>query len=222
MNFEAVIFDLDGTVITNEDEYGQAFARVLKRLGVDTDEEYPHESGIGVEENWPKLIEKYNIDTKKTKQELAHETQQEYFNLIKEVDLQDGFLEFVKDLKGVGIKIALATSNSWSVVEKVFENLPIKKYFEVIVTGEEVDRKKPSPDIFLKTADKLNVLPAKCVVFEDSVAGVKAAKNAQMRVVGISRSEEHARQIKEADIVVSDFKEFLEKEGLEYKNGEKE
>lgn len=223
MNFEAVIFDLDGTVLTNEDEYGEAFNRVLRRLGVDTNEEYPHESGIGVEENWPRLIEKYKIKTKKTKEELGHETQLEYFNLIKKVDLQEGFKKFADDLKAVGIKMALATSNSWSVVEKIFKTLSVGKYFDVVVTGEEVDRKKPSPDIFLKAAGRLNVLPEKCVVFEDSQAGIIAAKKAGMKVVAIARNKEYADKLKDADLLAEDFQEFLGQVDLEYKgNGEAE
>lgn len=221
MDFEAVIFDLDGTVIANEDEYGKAFSRVLKSLGVDPKSEMPHTGGIGVEENWPKLVEEYGIDTKKTKEELAHETQKEYFDLLDEVDLQGGFEDFIKDLRAVGIKTALATSNSWGVVEKVFGQLPIEEYFDSVTTGEEVERKKPSPDIFLKVADKLNVLPQKCVVFEDSVAGIKAAKNAEMRVVGIARSKKHAKELKGADLVVEDFEEFLKKIDVNYGgNGE--
>lgn len=221
MSFEAVIFDLDGTILTNEDEYGEAFRRVLKSLGVDTKEEYPHEGGIGVEENWPKLIKKHDIKTNKSKGELADQTQREYFSLIKEVDLQEGFEEFAGDLKAAGIKMALATSNTWNVAEKILDVLKIEKYFDVVVTGEEVDRKKPSPDIFLKAADKLNVVPSKCVVFEDSAAGVKAAKNANMRVVGMARSKEHALELKEADLVVDDFQEFLKQVDIDYEgNGE--
>jgi HAD superfamily hydrolase (TIGR01509 family) len=223
MKFEAVIFDLDGTILTNEDEYGEAFNIVLESLGTKTNEEFPHESGIGVEENWPKLIKKYDIKTDRSKEELADQTQREYFNLIKEVDLQEGFEEFAGDLKAVGIKMALATSNTWTVVEKIFNTLKIDKYFDAVVTGEEVARKKPSPDIFLRAADKLNVVPEKCVVFEDSIAGVMAAKNANMRVVGMVRDSGHKVQLKEADLLVSDFQEFLKKVDMDYGgNGEVE
>ena len=77
MKLSAVIFDLDGTVVADEDEYGEAFARVLKKLGVIVDSEYPHVGGIGVRENWPIFIKKYNIKTDKTIEELTLLTQKE-------------------------------------------------------------------------------------------------------------------------------------------------
>ena len=62
----AVIFDLNGTVLSDEDEYGLAFKRVLETLGAEVESDQPHVSGIGVEENWPKLLKEYGVKTKKT------------------------------------------------------------------------------------------------------------------------------------------------------------
>jgi len=212
MDISAVIFDLDGTVLTDEDEYGKAFKTVLSRLGVEEDSEFPHKGGIGVEENWEYLLKKYKIKTNKTIQELGMETQDEYLKLLGEVDLKEGFEEFIKDLKSGGIVTALATSNTWYVVEHIFNKLQIEEYFDSITTGEEVSEKKPSPEIFLKAAEKINVEPKDCVVFEDSEAGIKAAHAAGMKVVGIARDETHAKELKNADFVVYDYKQFFAKQ----------
>lgn len=206
MILSLAIFDLDGTVVENEDIYGAAFSAVLKSLGTKVNEARPHFRGIGVEENWPKLLKKYNIKTKKTIDELAIETQQEYVKRVKDVKIADGFEKFASDLKESGVLIALATSNSWSIVEAMFDALPLDKYFDVVTTGEEAKIKKPDPEIFLITANKMGIAPEDCLVFEDSVVGIKAAKNARMKTIGIRGDDEE--NLKNADLVIESFNDL--------------
>lgn len=204
----AVIFDLNGTVLSDEDEYGLAFKRVLEALGAVVDSDQPHVSGIGVEENWPKLLKEYDIKTKKTTKELAIETQNEYRKQIEHVTVRDGFEEFVSNLKEDGIPIALATSNNWSMVDEVFQKLDIEKYFDVITTREEVLFTKPDPEIFILSAQKLQVDPNGCIIFEDSQAGIKAAKLAGMKSVGVAQDEKHAKTLKDAKLVIYDYNDI--------------
>lgn len=205
MKVSAVIFDLDGTVLANEDEYGAAFASVLRSLGAKVTSDYPHVGGIGVEENWPGLLKKYKIKTKKTTQELAKQTQREYLKQLAKVHPKDGFEVFIKDLKDSEIPIALATSNEWVMLEATFERINIEKYFDIITTGEEVAAKKPAPDLFIKAAQKLGVEPSDCLVFEDSNSGIEAALAAGMRVVAIARDEDHAKSLKKAGLVIRSY-----------------
>ena len=198
----AVIFDLNGTVLSDEDEYGLAFKRVLISLGAKVKSDQPHVSGIGVGENWPDLLTKYGVKTKKTVKELAQETQNEYRKQIAGVTVKDGFVEFVSSLKEDKIPTALATSNNWSIVGEVFQKLDLEKYFDVVTTREEVLFTKPDPEIFRITAQKLQADPKDCVVFEDSQAGIKAAKMAGMKAVGVAQDEEHAKTLKDADLVI--------------------
>lgn len=205
MKVSAVIFDLDGTVLANEDEYGAAFASVLRSLGAKVTSEYPHVGGIGVKENWPGLLKKYKVKTKKTIDELARQTQKEYLRQLTKVHPKDGFEVFIKDLKAAKIPIALATSNEWYLLEETFAKINIEKYFDCITTGEEVVSKKPAPDLFLKTAGKLGVEPSECLVFEDSESGIRAAYLAGMRVVAIARDEGHAKSLQKADLVIDSY-----------------
>jgi beta-phosphoglucomutase len=205
MKLSVVIFDLNGTVLSDEDEYGEAFSKVLKGLGVSVSAKYPHVSGIGVEENWPIFIKKYSIKTNKTIQDLTVETQKEYFKLIGRVTLREGFEEFVDELKGKGVKIALATSNSWNFVEKIFDKFDIEHFFDCITCGEEVRYKKPDPEIFELTKNKLMVDPSGCLVIEDSQAGIKAAKEAGMKVVAVARDRKYMKLLKNADKIITDF-----------------
>lgn len=208
MQITAVIFDLNGTILTDEDEYGASFKDVLKSLGRDVQEDYPQVGGIGVKENWPILLEKYNIKTSLTADELAVKTQEAYLKRLGSVTLRNGFAEFAGNLKESGVKVALATSNTWPVVEKVFEEFNLERYFDSVVTREEVLRSKPEPDIFLEAADKLGVISSQCLVIEDAKSGIDAAKKAHMKVIGIARSKEHAISLKGADRVIYSFSEL--------------
>lgn len=206
-----VIFDLDGTVLEDEDEWGKAFGVVLKRLGAKNVPGYPHITGIGIEENWPILLRKFKIKTKKTTDELANATRVEYNKLIPKITLKKGFKDFVKILRSLEVKVALATSSTWETVERVFDALGIEQDFDSVTTGEEVFYKKPDPQIFEIAADKLGVSLKECLVFEDSEAGVKAAKSAGMKVIGVYRNSKHKKTLKDADRLIKDFTEVTPK-----------
>lgn len=204
----AAIFDLDGTVLANEDEYGAAFRKVLARLGKKVYLAYPHIGGIGVKENWPILLSKYKIRTNLSLEELTKETQEAYLGELDKVKLKPGLAVFIRELYESGIKIALATSNTRRILDEVFERVGLQKFFEVTTTGEEVELKKPAPDLFLLTANKLRKDPSECLVFEDSKAGIAAAHSAGMRVVAIARDQKHAAILKDADLVSNSYSEL--------------
>lgn len=208
MKIAAVIFDLDGTVLDNEDEYGAAFKKVLESLGAKVDTNYPQTGGIGVKENWPGLLKKYKVKTDKTLDELASETQKEYLHLLNKVTVKEGFEDFVKSLKQEGLKIALATSNVWFIVGRVFEEIPIEGLFDSVTTGEEVRNKKPAPDLFLAAADKLDARPEECIVIEDASSGIKAAHSAKMKVIVLARDDEHAKELADAELVIRDYNQL--------------
>ena len=211
MKLALVIFDLDGTILDNEDEYGLAFKKILRKLGKGVSDEFPHQEGKGVRGNWEWFLKNYNLKTKKTAEELAKQTQDEYLKLIKRVKVRDHFLELIRDLRKEGYKTALATSNTWSMVEIIFDRFGIEKLFDVVTTTEEVTVNKPDPEIFLRTADKLDVDPTQCLVFEDSEAGVKAAKEAGMKVVGVARDAKHKNRLSLADMVITNYRQITDK-----------
>lgn len=204
----AVIFDLDGTVLDDEDEYGTAFKKVLQSLGAKDIPEISQVAGIGVQENWPILLERYEVKTEKTFEELATETQEEYLKLLPRVTVKKDLQIFINKLRERGIKTALATSNTWNILEKVFTALSIEKYFDSITTGEEVVDKKPAPDLFLVAADKLAVKPEECLVIEDAPSGVEAAHGAGMKVTAIARNDKLAEELKDADLVVRGYNQL--------------
>src|SRR4030042_3886872 len=206
---KAVIFDLNGTVLEDEYIYGRAFRKVLAYLGRKIDKGYPQIGGIGVEENWPRLISKYHIKTQRPHEELARMTQEAYLTNISKVKVKPGFKDLIKNLRKENIKCALATSNTWWMVERIFEKINLKECFDVVTTKEEVAFNKPSPDIFYHTADKLGVGYDECVVIEDSEAGIEAAKAAGMKVIALIKDNRDKNNIiKLADLAVNNFKEI--------------
>jgi len=208
MKISAVIFDLDGTILEDEDEYGHAFNKVLKSLGVDPKTYIPQTKGIGVKENWFALIKKYDIKTNKSPEELAIETQEAYLLEINEITIRPGFNEFTEDLKDSGIPIALATSNNWEVTEKILNKVGLQGVFDAVTTVEEVAHSKPDPGLFTLTADKLGVEREECLVIEDAPSGVTAAQLAGMKVVAVSDKVEDEKILANADLIVGHFAEI--------------
>lgn len=182
-----VLFDLDGTIIDNNEQYKQAFQEVLeKEFGKKVDN-IALVGSIGVAPNWPILFKTYKIKTAKTPEELAFQTQLAYLTKLDEVKVRDGFFEFIQVLKEGEIAIALATSNDWLVVDKVLQKFNLEGLFDIITTSEEAKYLKPDPDIFLLTARKLDIDPKECVVIEDAPAGIEAAKSAGMKSILITK-----------------------------------
>lgn len=206
MRISAVIFDLDGTLIDSEDQWSKAFVKVLKLLGKDVHEKSPQIQGLSNKSNWNILLNKYKIKTTKTLDELEALTLNEYSKLTHEIALRDGALEFVESLRESGIKVALATSTDWWIVEKIFDRFGMENLFDSVTTGEEVLNKKPAPDSFLTASDKLGIMPDECVVVEDTAAGIEAAKAAQTKVIAVDHDGGN-KSLTGADLIVNEFSE---------------
>jgi beta-phosphoglucomutase len=191
---EAVIFDLDGTVLDNEDDWEEAFAKVARKNSI----KYPvsniqlqpnswmHEPGIGLSANWKRIIQQDSIlSNQDSIEELVRETVASYRRLSKSLSLRGGIKELIEKIKEKGWRTALSTSSTWSVVEKELEQLGLELAFDITTTGEEVMMPKPDPEIYLLTAQKLETEPEDCLVIEDAVAGIRAAKEAGCLVTGL-------------------------------------
>ena len=200
---KAVIFDLDG-VITDTAEYHYiAWKGLANRLGIDFDRAFnEHLKGISRMESLALILEKDNLTerfSKEEKEALAREKNEAYVALIQDItprDILPGILDFLQDLKGRGIKTAIASAskNAGSIVEK----LEIGHLLDYIADAGQIPNPKPAPDIFLVSAEHLSTPPSLCVGIEDAMAGVEAIKAAKMMAVGIG-SRAH---LKKADLVL--------------------
>lgn len=184
----AVIFDLDGTVLDNEQKWEDAFRAVARN----NTQKWIHEPGIGILPNWEKIMGKGEKAV-----EMTRETEEEYHKAPDSL-VMNGVEELVEAVKEKGWLTGLATGSNWNVVEEELEQLNLWLAFDVTTTGEEVLAQKPDPEIYLLTAQKLGVDPETCVVIEDSVAGVEAGAAAGMKVIGLVSGYASAGMLKKA------------------------
>lgn len=123
------------------------------------------------------------------------------------VDPIAGFLPFINDLSAHGVKLGVATSAPMANLELIMSKVHVRNLFGSILASEDVKQHKPDPEVYLKSAENLGVLPSQCVVFEDSFSGVSAALNAGMKVVGVLTS--HTREeLPTCDFYINDYQEL--------------
>lgn len=205
MTFEAAIFDIDGTMIDNNEFHLKAWRQYLKEIGREmSDEEYKENINGKTNQDATEYI--YGKKLSKEEAEKYYLKKEEIYRQMyaPHVKPVEGLLELLQLLQSKNIPIAIATSGIMVNIDFMFDHIPMRQYFKEIIYSEDIKKGKPDPEIFLKAAEALNVDPAKCVVFEDSLAGVEAGKAAGMKVVAVTTT--HPKdELNDADEVVSDF-----------------
>ncbi len=187
MAIEAVIFDLDGTVLDNEMDWEQAFTTVMAKYQIMSkfrlENGWVHEPGIGLGSNWRRVLSENGEYSPEIERKLTGETVDEYRKLVADlqVKLRDGLEDVMAVISEKNLLTALSTGSTWGIVEKELEALNLILAFGVTTTGEEVIISKPDPEIYLLTAQKLDIDPRNCLVVEDAIAGVRAAKEIEMK-----------------------------------------
>lgn len=208
---QAVIFDMDGVLVDSEPLYNQHIKSFLVKLGVqDSGEIVYNFKGLGSKEVSRIIIETFNLDhdiDEMTK--MSRHAYIEHLNDLAELPSIPGAVELVKNLAKAGHPLALASAASSKRIEMFLNKLDLTDYFKIIASGEDVERTKPAPDIFLLAARKLGVDPKECVVIEDAANGVTAAKAAGMKCIAYGGSDHNTDNLLDADLVVKDFTKFV-------------
>jgi beta-phosphoglucomutase family hydrolase len=198
----AVIFDMDGVLVDNAHFHERAFAEYFSQFGIKL---APEMFGRGNEEL---MAELFPNESKEWHRELAT-GKEAYYRQIYEPHVKPvaGLVELLEELKKNDILIAVGSSAPVENIDFVLDKLQIRNYFDVVVVAAMVKKAKPAPDIYLKSAELLNVKPDKCLVFEDALAGIAAAQSAGMKVAAVATSLPKER-LNETDLIINDFTEI--------------
>ena len=204
---KAVLFDMDGVIVDSEPFHWEVNRRIFKTLGINvSDEEYCRYIGVSNAAMWTSI--KRNHGLAQAVGQLVEMQVSGNIDFMKNerVDPVEGVIDLVVGLKMKGLLLAVASSSPNRIIEMVLEKFDLRRFFDGIVSGEDVKNGKPAPDIFLAAAAMLKVLPEWCVVIEDATHGVEAAKAAGMKCIGLRSIHSPGQQLGKADLVVSDLK----------------
>jgi HAD superfamily hydrolase (TIGR01509 family) len=208
--FRAVIFDLDGLLADSEPWWNQIDAKLLAEYGVVYRGEY-HRNVLGVSYRLAIEFYKNAFHISAPVEELMRrrgEIATDFF--AHRVGLFPSAKATLERLRQMKLYLAVATSSVSASARPFLERTGIRNLFDVIVTGDEVERGKPHPDIYLFTAKKLQIDTHNCLVVEDALTGIAAAKAANMRVAAIpdTRFVDPREYTKQADYVLRDLSEI--------------
>jgi beta-phosphoglucomutase len=188
---EAILFHLDGVVVFTDKYHYRAWKELSDENGWFFSEEINDDCrGVPRMESLEVILRYNNVElSDEKKAALADRKNRRYVELLQgigEDDIYPGVVSFLEELRESGLKIGLCSSSRNAKL--VLENLDLTRFFDAVVTGDEIVKAKPNPEIFLTGASRLGVEPDACVVFEDAPAGIDAALAAGMKCVGVGFS----------------------------------
>lgn len=206
----AVIFDLDGVLADSEPWWNEIDKKLLGEYGVIYHGEY-HRNVLGVSYRLAVEFYKKAFGLTAPTEELMRrrgEIAAEFF--ANRVGLFPSTRAVLEEMRQMNLRLAIATSSVSASARPLLDRHELTTFFDVILTGEEIERGKPHPDIYLRAAEKLGVTADACLVIEDALSGIAAGKAAGMRVAAIpdARFVDGREYEKQADYVLSSLSEI--------------
>lgn len=212
--YKGFLFDLDGVLVDTAKYHFLAWKFLAKELGINfTEQDNERLKGVSRMKSFEIILEIGNITMDEpTKEKLCNKKNQLYVSYIQKLrqdEILPGVRDFLTQAKKEGFKTALGSASKNSRL--ILERLQISDLLDVIVDGTLVTHAKPNPEVFLKGAQLLHVLPQECIVFEDAAAGIEAAHQGGMPAVGVGSKE----LLPQADLHINGFFSITPKQLIE-------
>lgn len=215
MKYQAIIFDMDGTIINSEPVWHKTTQKLIQEYGNETDKEREQEflketTGLSLAGVCILLKTVYNLSI--SPEELAHKFNEYAGDFLTEVKLIDGFETFHANVHARELSTAIATNSNNDDITAINKLIPLSNFFgKHIYTISHVQNPKPDPALYLHAANKLGIAPTACIAIEDSGVGVEAAKRAGMYCIGINTAQQ-PHKLAQADQIIDHYDEIdLEK-----------
>jgi beta-phosphoglucomutase len=195
VRIQACIFDMDGVIVDTAKYHYIAWKEMAANLGFDfTEKENEWLKGVSRMRSLDILLEIGNLSKSDAeKLQLADRKNQRYLELVRQMteeEILPGVTRFLDDLRWNGMHIALGSASKNTPL--ILERIHLNEKFDVVVDGNSVTKAKPDPEVFLRCAELLKVEPKACLVFEDAQAGIEAALNGGMKVIGVGSADDLA------------------------------
>ena len=208
--FKAAIFDWDGTLADTRQAVVDSFQKALSEVHCEISDEFiERRIGIGSAETFREILRsaKVRFDEALIERLVKKKIQNE-IDMSRGVRLFDGSTDLLESLQGK-VKLGLASMNDREVINHMLIMTNSQRFFDVTVTADDIVNPKPHPEIFLNCARKLRSSPQKCVVIEDSIFGVEAAKTAKMGCIAVLTGVYSRRLLEKAnpDLIVNSLEE---------------
>lgn len=211
-NIKAVLFDLDGTLVDSMSMWKEIDVDYLKKFGLPVPETLQQDiEGLSMYQTAVYFKETFGIPDSLEEIQNTWNTMA-YDKYTNEVPLKPAVREFLELLKSKQIPCGIATSNSRVLTEAILRSHQVDEYFSVMMTGDEVTKGKPDPQVYLKAAEKIGVDPKECLVFEDIPFGIMAGKRAGMTVCAVEdvySMKDTEEKIRLADFYIKSYEELL-------------
>lgn len=211
-NVKAVLFDLDGTLVDSMWVWREIDKEYLGKFGLSAPAGLQEDiGGMSFSETAVYVKERFQIPDS-VEEMKAEWTKMAWDKYTYEVPLKKGAGKFLDYCLKNNIKLGIATSNSIELVSNIIKVHGLDNYFSGIVTGCEVKKGKPSPDVYLEAARRCNAAPGECLVFEDIIPGILAGKAAGMKVCAVeddNSANQREEILKLADYYIKDYSEIV-------------
>lgn len=205
-----VIFDMDGVILDSERIYQEIERSMYDKLGIPVSRE-EHRTFMGTAEKamWTYMCDRYKLDHEV--EDLIREERERFMKMLEipgSIPLMKGLIPLLESLRKERISCWIASSSSAEIIAKVLKGNNLESFFQGYVSGDDVKRSKPSPEIFLKAARLSGTDPSKCLVIEDSENGIKAARAAGMAVIALDNPDSIHLDFTDAGLIIKSLQEI--------------